>query len=88
MARLVDNFCVGCEVCRHCGRKNDVIHYECDDCGADNIDGETRIFSDERYHYCMTCLIRKHLLDFATDMVEEQGEEWVEENFEEVGIED
>ena len=85
MARLIDNFCVECDVCRHCGRDKDVIHYECDSCDADNIDGETKIYSDGAYHYCLTCLLRKHMLDFATDMVEEYGEEWADENYEVVG---
>ena len=88
MARLVDNYCVGCALeCIHCGREKDVIHFECDSCGADNIDGETRIFNDGEYHFCWPCLIRKHLMDFANDMLEEYGEGWVSNNYDEMWIE-
>jgi len=84
MARIVDNFCVECDVCRHCGRDKDVIHYECDSCGADNIDGETRIFSDGAYHYCIPCLIRANMSDFIEYAENYFSEEFAERNYAEV----
>ena len=83
--RNVDNYCVCCALpCIHCGREKDVIHYSCDDCGADDIDGETVIYCDEDNHYCYECLLRKHIIDFAMDMMDEFGRKWVNENFEKV----
>jgi len=84
MAREVDNYCVSCpQGCIHCGRERDIIHYSCDDCGrADNIDGETIIYSDGAYFYCAACLLRKHMSDFIRDMIDEHGEEWIDFNYE------
>lgn len=83
--REVRNDCVGCpQGCIHCGRGDDYVVYECDSCGAETEEG-VKLYSDGAYHYCLTCLLRKHLLDFATDMVEEYGEEWADENYEVVG---
>ena len=80
--REVRNDCVDCGLpCVRCSK--DYIVYVCDDCGAEST--EEDIFSDEAYHYCYTCLLRKHLLDFATDMAEEHGADWIKENFERVG---
>ena len=90
MARIVRNDCVGCGLpCIHCGRERDYVVYECDLCGLDNCDGEVKIFDDgEGHHLCATCLLRKHMLDFATDMAEEYGLTWLEENYDEVWSEE
>ena len=80
--REIDNFCCGCDVCRHCGRNKDVIHYQCDDCGADNIDGETVIYSDnDGFFYCLPCLIRKHMSEFIEYCVDNYAEEWANGNY-------
>ncbi len=86
MARLVDNYCVGCGLpCIHCSREKDVVHHSCDSCGADDIDGETTIYiDDDDSEYCWECLLRKHIMEFATDMAEEYGREWIGRNFDEV----
>lgn len=84
--RKVDNFCVGCpQGCIYCGRKH-VVHYICDseDCDADTIDGETKLYEYMGKQYCRSCIIDKCLTDFIRDMEREHGAEWVTENFEEV----
>ena len=82
--RLTDNYCVGCEVCMHCGRRN-VLHYVCDSCYADTLDGETKMYGDNGKHYCYKCIIKNNESEFLSDMIDEHGEDWVHENFDEVG---
>ena len=83
MAKVVENYCVSCpQGCIHCGRSEDVVYYECDGCGVD--DEEEKLYSDGDYHFCAACMIRRHLMDFATDMAEDYGEEWVANNYEEI----
>lgn len=87
--REVDNYCVGCALpCIHCGREKDVIHYSCDSCGADNIDGETTIYSDGANHFCLPCLVRAHMSEFIEYAVDNFSEEFAADNYEEVGDSD
>ena len=80
--REIDTFCTGCDVCRHCGRNKNVIHYSCDSCrDADNIDGETVIYSDDGHFYCLPCLVRKHMDEFIEWAVDNLSEQWADENF-------
>lgn len=78
----VENECVGCEYCINCGRKH-VSHYVCDgeNCDADTIDGETKLYEDGDRQYCLRCLIEIYKDDFMEYMIEEHGEEWANECF-------
>ena len=83
MARIETSDCIGCDTCIHCGRGKKYTVYECDACGADSSD--TRIFEYEPYHYCLACLLKANMSDFIRDMIDDHGEEWVSENYIEVG---
>jgi hypothetical protein len=77
--RRETNDCVGCETCVHCGRGRNYVYYECDSCGAESYD--SKIYSDGSYHYCLECLLRIHMADFNSDMLQEHGEEWANDNY-------
>lgn len=48
MAKIVENNCVGCEVCYHCGRKEEE-NIICDRCGCDAY------YSIDEDDYCENC---------------------------------
>lgn len=80
--KKTESLCVDCGLpCQHCGN---VTFYECDNCGATDMDGRTRMFEVEGKHYCFACLMREFSNDFYDDMMEEHGLEWARDNFPEV----
>jgi len=78
----IDDFCVDCpQGCINCGRKY-VHHFVCDgkNCDADTLDGETRMYEDGSKHYCLKCLIIKHIDEFVDDL-EEECLDWAWDNY-------
>lgn len=54
-----ENYCVGCERCANCGRREDVKVYYCDACG-DSDDDMILYKGEDGQELCWDCFIKQY----------------------------
>lgn len=67
MAKIIENNCVGCEVCYHCGREEEE-NIICDRCGCDAY------YSIDEDDYCEDCFEDELNAQWNSSSVKEKAE--------------
>lgn len=69
--REIENYCVGCETCVHCGRDKNVEIITCDICG-DQIEGDSCTEDDESGRPLDLCKKCMEKVDFLASYIDKE----------------